>query len=133
MANIGIFWIYNKNSHNHVIGKSIDLSEGDENVPGLIDSPDDHINVWENDKSWQNPFYELVGTEYQTIPRGRVIYSTKSQKAIVYMDKQLHEKSIKNLIKDFFHLNTTPIVWSVDDHYTTESNDLDNIFENDKH
>ena len=42
------------------------------------------------------------------------------------MDKQLHEKSINNQIKDFFQLNTTPVVWVVDEYYTTESNDLDN-------
>ena len=76
MAKIGIFWFYKDT----VLGKVCDLAQGDESIPGLIDSPDNHIDIWENDDNWINPFPELVGTEYQTIPRGRVIYSTKSQK-----------------------------------------------------
>jgi hypothetical protein len=43
MAKIGIFWIY----HNEVIGKAIDLKEGEENIPGIIDSPDTHVKYWE--------------------------------------------------------------------------------------
>jgi len=128
---IGIFWVYKSKAKNHVIGKTCDLSHSDEYLPGLCDSPDNHIDVWENDKNWVNPFPELIGTEYQTVPRGRVLYSKQSQKAIIYMDKQLHVKKIKDLIKEFFQLESTPINWSVDEHYTTDSESLSTIFDDD--
>ena len=129
MAKIGIFWVYK----NRVLGKACALSQGHENVPGLIDSTYNHIDLWENDKHWKNPFQELMGTEYQCIPRGRVIYSINPQKAIIYMDKQLHSKQIKQLIQIFFQLNTTPVVWAVDEHYTTNSLELNDIFDDDSY
>ena len=52
MAKIGIFWVYK----NQVIGKACDLSQGDENIPGLLDSPDNHIDLWENDKTGEIHF-----------------------------------------------------------------------------
>jgi len=96
MAKVGIFWICNKEATNHIIAKAVELSQGEDSGAGFIDSPDNHIDVWENDSNWQNLFVEFIGTDYQTIPRGRVLYSIKSQKAIVYMDRTLHSESIKN-------------------------------------
>lgn len=127
MAKIGIFWVYK----NQVLGKASDLSQGDESIPGLCDSPDNHIDLWENDQNWQNPFQELIGTEYQCIPRGRVIYSKTNHKAIVYMDKQLHSKQIKQLIRDFFQLNSTAVTWAIDEHYTTDLQEINDIFDDD--
>ena len=46
MAKIGIFWVYK----NQMLGKACALSQEHENVPGLIDSTDNHIDLWENDK-----------------------------------------------------------------------------------
>ncbi|MBP7529691.1 MAG: hypothetical protein KA801_17350 [Syntrophorhabdaceae bacterium] len=44
MTKIGIFWVYK----NTVIGKAVDLPDGVENFPGIIDSPDSHVDYWEN-------------------------------------------------------------------------------------
>ena len=125
MTKIGIFWVYN----NQVIGKACDLSQGDENISGLLDSPDNHIDLWENDKNWRNPFQELIGTEYQCVPRGRVIYSKENHNTIVYMDKQLHSKPVKQLIRDFFQLNSIAVIWAIDEHYTTDLQEINDIFD----
>lgn len=127
MAKIGIFWVYKK----RVIGKHRELREGNENVPGLIDSPDAHVDLWEKDKIYIGQFPELRGTEYQTIPRGRILYSTKSKKMIVYMDKTLHSSDTKKVIADFFDLNYVKIAWKTDGHYTTESHELDGLLDGD--
>lgn len=124
MAKIGIFWIYK----NQIIGKARQLGEGQENIPGMIDSPDSHIDLWENDSSFIVPFPELKGSEYQEVPRGRVIYSTKSNKAVVYMDKLLHSKGTKQIVSDFFQLKDVDVVWKTDPHYTTESWKIDDLF-----
>lgn len=127
MARIGIFWIYK----NKIIGRSRELYEGQENIPGMIDSPDSHIDLWEHDPSFVVPFPELKRSEYQDVPRGRVLYSTKSKKAIVYMDKVLHSKETKKTISDFFQLNDVDIVWKIDLHYTTESWKIDDFLNED--
>jgi len=41
----------------------------------------------------------------------------------------VNSKSIKNLITDFFQLDKTLVVWAVDEHYTTEADDLSDIFD----
>ncbi len=125
MSKVGIFWVYK----NTVIGKTRELDDGEENVPGLIDSPDNHVDLWERNPYFFIPFPELVGTEYQDVPRGRVIHSTKDKKTIIYMDKVLHTEQTKQIISDFFQLSNTDILWKTDKHYTTESGTLDNLFD----
>jgi hypothetical protein len=55
MARIGVFWIYKET----VLGKSAGPNEGHESVPGIIDSPYDHVDFWEHDPSFVQPFPEL--------------------------------------------------------------------------
>mgnify|MGYP003971929803 FL=1 len=47
------------------------------------------------------------------------------------MDKKLHLKAIKKLIKKFFQLESVPITWAIDEHYTTEPQTLNAIFDDD--
>ena len=122
-AKIGIFWVYK----NQVIGKACELEDGQENVPGLIDSPDSHIELWEQDSGFVIPFAELKGSEYQNIPRGRVIYSTKTKKVTVYMDKVLHTNGTREIISKFFQLGCTDVAWKTDIHYTTQSYEIDDL------
>ena len=123
-SKVGIFWVYK----NQVIGKACNLEEGQENVPGLIDSPDSHIELWEHDPGFTIPFPEFKGSEYQDVPRGRVIYSAKTKKVIVYMDKALHTKRTREIISKFFQLGGTEVVWKTDIHYTTQANEIDDLF-----
>ncbi|MCK5782841.1 MAG: hypothetical protein KAH06_00200 [Desulfobacterales bacterium] len=122
---IGIFWVYK----NRVIGKARELKDGQENVPGLIDSPDSHIELWEQDLGFVIPFPELKGSEYQDVPRGRVIYSTKTKKVTVYMDKVLHTNGIREIISEFFQMGGSGVVWKTDIHYTTQSHEIDDLFD----
>ncbi|MCK5681239.1 hypothetical protein KAI46_10570 [bacterium] len=123
-AKIGIFWVFK----NRVIGKVCELEDGQENVPGLIDSPDSHIELWEQDPGFVIPFPELKGSEYQNVPRGRVIYSIKTKKVTVYMDKVLHTNGTREIISVFFQLVGTDVAWKTDDHYTTQSHEIDDLF-----
>lgn len=124
MAKIGIFWIYKS----EIMGKSRKLEEGQENLPGMIDSPDTHIELWEKDPYFIVPFPELKGSEYQSVPRGRVLYSAKDNKIFVYMDKVLHSEDTKKIIVQFFQINDVDIVWRKDPHYTTEQFEIDALF-----
>ncbi len=122
---IGIFWVYKDT----VIGKAIKLEEGQKNTLGIIDSHDNHIDFWEDNPNFLNPFPELRGSEYHIVPRGRVLYSKEEKKVIVYMDKVLFNEKIKRVIVEFFLLENVEILWKTDFHYTTLSNDIDDLFD----
>ena len=107
MAEIGIFWVY----RNRVIGKSLALNEGVENLSGLIDSPDSHFQLWEHDNNFVIPFPELESVEYQKIPRGRVLFDRVNQKPIIYMDRSLFNEETKLLIREFFDLDAEKRLW----------------------
>jgi hypothetical protein len=124
MPHVGIFWVYK----GKVLGKAIDAAEGEERVPGLVDSPDSHVTYWENNADFLNPFPELRGSDYETIPRGRVLYSKSERMAIVYMDKTLFNKKAKGLLMTFFGLEQMSVSWRTDEHYTTSKRKLERLF-----
>lgn len=120
---LGIFWVH----RGQVFGRARPLSEGCERWPGLLDSPDDHMTVWE-DSSLLAPFPELRGRDYTEVPRGRVIFNTTTATATIYLDDALSGRSVRDRIRAFFHLAATRVVWAGDPHYTTDHTKLDEIF-----
>ena len=110
---IGIFWVVN----NTVIGKACSIEDGEESVPGLIDTNYSHHESWELDQNFILPFPELVGMSYQRFPRGRVIYSRYNNEAWVYLDKSLKTPTAKQLLIDYFILSDTKVKWISDPHY----------------
>ena len=125
MSKIGIFWVYK----NTVIGKAANLAEGDQSIPGVIDSPDTHIYVWESDPEFRLPFSELREFEYQSVPRGRVIFFKNQSVFKIYMDKTLFSEANKKHILEYFDLAESKVIWETDSHYTTDQNEIDNLFE----
>jgi hypothetical protein len=122
---VGIFWVYK----GRVLGRATPIAEGEERVPGLVDSPDSHVTYWEDNPDFLNPFPELRGSDYEIIPRGRVLYSKSEGLAIVYMDKTLFNKKAKELILTFFGLEQVSVSWRTDEHYTTSKRKLERLFE----
>ena len=125
MAKIGIFWVYK----NTVIGKACELSEGEETFPGMLDSPDTHVDLWQVNEEFMICFPELRDFEYQDVPRGRVVYSTEANRAIVYMDSVLHSAEVKRAIATFFQLGDSDILWETDIHYTTDPGRIRSLFD----
>ena len=124
MSKIGIFWVYKDT----VIGKAVDLVEGEQSIPGVVDSPDTHVYVWESDPEFRLPFSELREFEYQSIPRGRVIYFKNKSVFKIYMDKVLFSKANKKNILEYFDLAASKVIWETDSHYSTEQSEIDNLF-----
>ena len=125
MATIGIFWVYK----NTVMGKAREFREGQETCPGMLDSPDNHVELWQEGAGSVILFQELRDTEYQDVPRGRVVYSTQAKQSIVYMDKVLHTARIKRAVVKFFQLGDVDIEWETDAHYTTDPDQIEAMFD----
>jgi hypothetical protein len=125
MAMIGVFWVY----QHTVFGKRAPIEAGEEAVKGMVDSPYDHVDVWETDTDYRRNFPELVQAEYQQIPRGRVLYQTGKGVPVVYLDTTLNTPPVRELIARFFEFPVEQASWQKDAHYTTRQNDLDALFD----
>ncbi len=95
----------------------------------MVDSPYDHVDVWETDTDYRRNFPELVQAEYQQIPRGRVLYQTGKGVPVVYLDSTLNTPPVRELIARFFEFPVEQASWQRDAHYTTRQNDLDALFD----
>jgi hypothetical protein len=124
MPRIGVFWYYK----NKVIGRAINLEKGENFGSGILDSPDTQTDLWDNDPSLLNGFPELFGSEYFSIPRGRILWDIKMATAKGLMDATLFNDPAKLKILQFFDLESTGIQWMRDAHYTTDANELDILF-----
>ena len=107
---IGIFWFYD----NKVIGIAHDFSLKEADSIGLIDSKYTHVDYWE---ILRRQLPELKDREYEQLPRGRVIFDTNRNKAIIYIDETLLKRRKVNEILNFFHLDFTSVVLRTDSHY----------------
>ncbi len=107
---IGIFWFYD----NKVIGIAHDFSLKEADSIGLIDSKYTHVDYWE---ILRRQLPELKDREYEQLPRGRVIFDTNKNKAIIYINETLLKRRKVNEILNFFDLDFTSVVLRTDSHY----------------
>lgn len=107
---IGIFWFYD----HKVIGISHDFSLKEADSIGLIDSKYTHVEYWE---ILRRQLPELKDREYEQLPRGRVIFDTNKNKAIIYLDETLLKRRKVNGILNFFDLDFSSVVLRTDSHY----------------
>lgn len=84
---------------------------------GMVDSPFQHITEWENKHIYLPHFKELIASEYQELPRGRVVYSTLANTITIYMDSSLFANVYKEQLKSYFDFTDCKIIWKKDSHY----------------
>ena len=120
---IGVFWVADVN----VFGKAVPLSEAASGLPGLLNSQDTHSDLWEHSPSLVPDW--LRGKEYFEVPRGRVLYSVKCHRSVVYLDDLLLRDEIKGRISAFFQLCAWTTLWRRDVHYTTADDALSSLFD----
>jgi hypothetical protein len=87
----------------------------------MVDSPFQHITEWESKHIYLPSFKELIASEYQELPRGRVVCSTLSNKITIYMDSSLFANEYKEQLKSYFNLTDCKIIWKKDSHYEVYS------------
>jgi len=123
MAKVGIFWVYK----GKVIGKARDSSEG-VLANGWIDSPDQHVTLWEREPAFAVLRADCAG--YESVPRGRLVWHLATKTAVIYMDKKLlRSEAAKKKVATFFDLNPAAVQWESDPHYTTNQDELDALFD----
>ncbi len=110
---LGIFWINNGN----IIAKTIDKEEVETDSLGNKDCPYQHIDEWETRQIYLPDSPSLRGTEYQEVPRGRVIFSGSRGKFVIYLDKSIDSLRTRKDILTVFELVESICIFKHDPHY----------------
>ena len=121
MSKVGIFWVYD----GCVLASAVGLEDA-ERSGAFFDSPDNHVDVWPRIQR-QRP--ELDGVEYFAIPRGRVVFDQDDQRFTVYLDKVLMKPAVQDKVRAAFSLPESGTRFERDVHYTTDSEEIDRLFE----
>lgn len=125
MAKIGVFWWCN----DRVIGKTRAQSEGEVGIAHIIDSPDNHVDLWEQQPDLIQLPQALRELDYQEVPRGRVVFDLKAKQSIVYLDKSLLNDAVKAAISEFFQLKPKQTKWRKDPHYTVDPWEIESLWD----
>jgi hypothetical protein len=124
-ARVGIYWgIIHSAEDLELITDMTSLSEA-ERYGEFLTHPRGHYDVWE---SWRQSgprglaklrLPKLIAwTEYETVPRGRVVYNTATQHFIIYADRRLQRASFSREIADRFGLASSSYSIVSDAHYS---------------
>ena len=60
---------------------------------------------------------QIISTEYDEWPRGRIVYETPARRFVLYADKRLQKPGIIEALKTVFGLNAAEVVVKSDLHY----------------
>ena len=109
IPHVGIFWIF----PNQLLAFGVPYTAG-EKYGDFINTPDGHYETWEKIRKVSGKLPE----DYTSYPRGRIVYSIKDQKFLVYMNrKHLNNARIKNSIIRKFRLPADHVEFKHDHHY----------------
>lgn len=110
---IGIFWVYKS----RVIGMPRPWRKCEVGMLGIYDSPDTHVDAWEQERIYLPDYPELTDTDYEQLPRGRIVYFAKEDNYVVYLDARINTTALHKKIVRCFKLDEKRTAWQEDDHY----------------
>lgn len=110
---VGAFFIVNGD----IISNEVDVRDGEEY--GDFVNYSSHWDLW---RAAQRYYPQLKNIEYDTFPRGRVVFNKKDRKYIIYLDPKLNNEIDIDLVTDRFNLrNGTYVVDDRDEHYQSSN------------
>lgn len=121
---VGIYWGVIRNADDlELIVDSTRLAEA-ELYGDFLTHPRGHYEMWETWRRLGSLGLARAGlpklilwTEYETIPRGRVVYNTVDRIFTIYADRRLQQPAFCRTIVDRFGLAQQPNVIASDPHY----------------
>jgi len=118
---IGIFWWWK----GRLLAVTSSISDG-ESTAGVVDSKLAHATAW---RLFQSRIRRLRKTEYDVVPRGRILFVKGSSLFRVLMDKRLFRPSVMAAIRRRFRLPKQKTTFQTDAHYTTDTDTLSRLLE----
>lgn len=119
-SKVGAFFIVNGD----ILSNEVDVRDGESY--GDFVNYSSHWDLW---RAAQKYYPVLRKIEYDTFPRGRVVYNSKIKKYIIYIDPKLNNEIDIDLIADRFNLRVgSYIIDDSDEHYQSSSNPPSNVY-----
>lgn len=123
VACIGICWRIRRSSGGIYLSHVVSLNEADE-YGDFLTHPSGHYEIWE---SWKTAGIakirsmglpsEIVSTEYEEHPRGRVVFNRTTDQFTIYADQRLQSKGAILEIVKMFGIEEREYVVQSDSHY----------------
>ncbi len=120
---VGIFWFIADAAAIHLLAHTCPLTAA-EPYADCLTSADGHYEIW---SAWRRHTQRLplpalrpiiAQTEYETWPRGRVVYETQPARFVVYADVQLIHPARLARIHAAFELPPDGTIARTDPHYS---------------
>jgi hypothetical protein len=119
-SRVGIFWIF----RGKLLATVCPLGDG-ESYGDAINGPINHVTQWQ---VFQKLNPELRSLEYQSVPRGRVLFMKPTGEFHVYLDRVLDTQRNRKALLQAFELPKSSTRFLRDAHYTTDLEDLERLF-----
>ncbi|AMK16832.1 MULTISPECIES: hypothetical protein [unclassified Sphingobium] len=120
---VGIFWRVPTSNGPKLVSHVVSLKDADE-YGDFLTHPTGHYEVWE---AWRAAGsaalkriglpIEIVSSEYEEHPRGRVVFDRRAEQFIVYADRRLQKAAIISDIAELFAIGGHPHIVRSDSHY----------------
>ena len=109
-GHVGIFWIYKK----QVLADTVPWAEG-ESYGDHMNGLSDHYTFW---PTLQRQRPELRRYEYEQVPRGRVVYNTKTATfTVLGSERFIRDEAQRAMVLEAFHLPADQTRFKADEHY----------------
>lgn len=95
---VGIFWVINGRGYLAKETKEMEkvLEEKRVKDTGVVDSSLAHYSVWDKLCATKYP-----QADFATYPRGRIVYNVRKNEYVVFADRCISSKKIKEIVKRF--------------------------------
>jgi len=122
---VGIFWLY----RGEILARICSVDDGLDDEQ-FVNSPFDHVNTWPAIQQRERTrLPELSALEYQEVPRGRILYDKRRSAFLCYLDRATDSPATRAVITAAFALAGQQMSIRYDDHYTTDQDELDRLFD----
>ncbi|TPI65546.1 hypothetical protein FJ420_11760 [Mesorhizobium sp. B3-1-3] len=121
---MGFFWIVvDRNCRDAILADAIGLADA-EHYGELLTHPGGHFDYWETMKQ-RGPAWlrgkklsaQLLQTEYEDWPRGRVVFSPNEACFFVYADARIKTRARIALVRAAFQISDVNLMIREDSHY----------------
>lgn len=112
IGEVGIFWLFK----NELLKDSVPYTQGEE-YGDFVNGKSDHCSYWMTIQR-SNPAAAMY--EYDQVPRGRVVYSKKDDKFIIYGSERFVRNDVqRGMVVTSFKLPLEKTVFRADEHYSS--------------
>jgi hypothetical protein len=125
-ATVGIFWVVGADGESRTLLTDRSALAAAEIYGDFLTHPHGHYDIWEQLRALpvvarrKRRLPAVIGSEeYETFPRGRIVYHARAKVFVLYADRRLQAPDVISVIRHWFGLGAEVVVVRSDAHYRT--------------